>query len=47
MQFAIDLNKMNDEYIIMIDSLNEELDAYMFLDRLKDQLEKYQEGLKN
>ena len=47
MQFAIDLNKMNDEYIIMIDSLNEELDAYMFLDRLKDQLGKYQEGLKN
>lgn len=47
MSFAIDLNKMNDEYIIMIDSLNEELDTYMFLDKLKDQLGKYQEGLKN
>ena len=44
MELALELNKMNDEYIVMVDSLNTELDDYMYLQQLKKDLDRSWEG---
>ena len=44
MKLALELNKMNDEYIVMVDSLNTELDDYMYLQQLKKDLDRSWEG---
>ena len=44
MKFALELNEANDTYIEMVSSLNDELDEYMYLEKLKKDLDRSWEG---